>query len=141
MPSRCAPGATANFLHQLRVGLRRMRSLLQLTATVASEAEIASLDERLVALGAVFGPARDWDVFTSAALTAIAPHLGDKERRGFARLRLRAARQRRFLVISHSTIKIPTLPRSKSRSEYDGTESSTPISPSVTSICAATVFS
>ena len=89
-------GRDGEFLHQLRVGLRRMRSLLQLTATVASEAEIASLDERLVALGAVFGPARDWDVFTSAALPAIAPHLGDKERRGFARLRLRAARQRRL---------------------------------------------
>lgn len=89
-------GRDGEFLHQLRVGVRRMRSLLRLAAHVASEAEIAPLDSGLVALGSVFGPARDWDVFTSATLAAIAPHLGDKERRGFARLRLRAARQRRL---------------------------------------------
>ena len=44
----------------------------------------------------MFGPARDWDVFAAGTLAAIAPHLDDKERRDFGRLRLRAARKRRL---------------------------------------------
>jgi hypothetical protein len=35
-------------------------------------------------------------VFAAGTLAAIAPHLDDKERRGFQRLRLRASRKRRF---------------------------------------------
>ena len=88
-------GRDGEFLHQLRVAARRMRSLLQLAASVASSTEIASLDADLVALGRILGPARDWDVFTSVTLAAIAPHLDGETRRGFTRLRLRAARQRR----------------------------------------------
>jgi inorganic triphosphatase YgiF len=89
-------GRDGEFLHQLRVGIRRMRSLLKLVAQTQDAAEIASIDRGLVALGEVFGPARDWEVFTAGTLAAIAPHLDDKERRGFQRLRLRASRKRRF---------------------------------------------
>jgi triphosphatase len=89
-------GRDGEFLHQLRVGIRRMRSLLKLAAHTQGAAEIASIDRGLVGLGEVFGPARDWDVFAAGTLAAIAPHLDDKERRGFQRLRLRASRKRRF---------------------------------------------
>jgi triphosphatase len=89
-------GRDGEFLHQLRVGVRRMRSLLRLAEGTHDAAEIASIDRGLVGLGEVFGPARDWDVFAAGTLTAIAPHLDDNERRGFGRLRLRAARKRRF---------------------------------------------
>jgi CHAD domain-containing protein len=73
-----------------------MRSLLKLAAHTQDAAEIASIDRGLVGLGEVFGPARDWDVFAAGTLAAIAPHLDDKERRGFQRLRLRASRRRRL---------------------------------------------
>lgn len=89
-------GRDGEFLHQLRVGLRRLRSLLQLAAGVHDTAEIAAIDRGLVELGQVFGPARDWDVLAAGTLAAIAPHLEDKERRGFQRLRLRASRRRRM---------------------------------------------
>lgn len=89
-------GRDGEFLHQLRVGVRRMRSLLKLVPGAQTAPEIASLDDGLVALGVVYGPARDWDVFAAGTLSAIAPHLQDKERRAFGRFRLRAARKRRF---------------------------------------------
>jgi len=88
-------GRDGEFLHQLRVGVRRMRSLLQLASGMHDAAAIAAIDRDLVALSQVLGPARDWDVF-AGTLAAIAPHLADGERRGFNRLRLRAARRRRF---------------------------------------------
>src|SRR5689334_11635655 len=91
----CA-GRNGEFLHQLRVGVRRMRSLLQLAAPVASTTQVDALDARLIALADIFGPARDRDVFSAATLAAIAPHLDDQARHGFARLRLRAGRQRRL---------------------------------------------
>jgi inorganic triphosphatase YgiF len=89
-------GRDGEFLHQLRVGIRRLRSLLKLAAHMQDSAEITSIDRGLVSLGEVFGPARDWDVFAGGTLAAIAQHLDDKERRGFQRLRLRAAAKRRL---------------------------------------------
>lgn len=89
-------GRDGEFLHQLRVGVRRMRSLLKLAASAEIAPDVTPLDHDLGALGDVFGPARDWDVFAAGTLPAIAPHVGAQQRRGFGRLRLRAARQRRL---------------------------------------------
>ncbi|HEX3633549.1 MAG TPA: CHAD domain-containing protein [Casimicrobiaceae bacterium] len=89
-------GRDGEFLHQLRVGVRRLRSLLKLAAGTQAAADVASINRGLAGLSQVFGPARDWDVFATGTLAAIAPHLDDKERRGFHRLRLRASRKRRF---------------------------------------------
>ena len=89
-------GRDGEFLHQLRVGVRRLRSLLKLAEGLYDAAEIATIDRGLAALSAVFGPARDWDVFAAGTLAAIAPYLDAQERRGFARLRLRASRKRRL---------------------------------------------
>ena len=89
-------GRDGEFLHQLRVGIRRTRSLLKLAAHAQDADEIASIDRGLVALSQVFGPARDWEVFTAGTLAAIAPYVDVQERRGFQRLRLRASRKRRF---------------------------------------------
>ena len=76
--------------------MRRLRSLLKLAAGMHEAADVAAIDRGLVALSDVFGPARDWDVLAAGTLAAIAPHLADKERRGFHRLRLRASRRRRL---------------------------------------------
>jgi inorganic triphosphatase YgiF len=88
-------GRDGEFLHQLRVGVRRMRSLLKLASGLQSAAAIASLDVGLVGLSEVLGPARDWDVLADT-LAEIASNLDGDERRGFHRLRLRAAAKRRF---------------------------------------------
>jgi inorganic triphosphatase YgiF len=88
-------GRDGEFLHQLRVGVRRMRSLLKLDTRTECAGEIALLDHGLAELGKVFGPARDWDVFTAGMLGTIAANLDDvQQRRAFRRLRLRAARRR-----------------------------------------------
>ncbi|HEY2864095.1 MAG TPA: CHAD domain-containing protein [Casimicrobiaceae bacterium] len=88
-------GRDGEFLHQVRVGVRRMRSMLKLMGALPLRA-FASLDEELVGLSEVFGPARDWDVFASGTLADIVPHLRDPQRGAFRRLRLRAARRRRL---------------------------------------------
>jgi len=51
------------FLHQLRVGLRRLRSALRLLRPLASERELRSLIRELKAVVSQLGNTRDWDVF------------------------------------------------------------------------------
>ncbi|HEX5864837.1 MAG TPA: CHAD domain-containing protein [Casimicrobiaceae bacterium] len=83
------------YLHQLRVGWRRLRSLLKLTARVASPESLAPLEEELRWLGSILGPARDCDVFALETLPKIAAQF--RGLREIARLRARVARRRRRL--------------------------------------------
>lgn len=83
------------FLHQLRVGWRRLRSLLRLTATLVTPDMLALLEQELERLGAALGPARDWDVFATETLPAIAAHF--RGRSELPRLRARITRRRRQL--------------------------------------------
>jgi inorganic triphosphatase YgiF len=81
------------YLHQLRVGWRRLRSLLKLIALVVPPESIAPLEEELRWLGSILGPARDYDVFALETLPGIAVEFrGD---RALGRLRARVARRRR----------------------------------------------
>jgi inorganic triphosphatase YgiF len=81
------------YLHQLRVGWRRLRSLLKLAALVVPAESIAPLEEELRWLGSILGPARDYDVFALETLPRIAGEFrGD---RALARLRARVTRRRR----------------------------------------------
>ena len=94
-----AEAALANsdpeFLHQIRVGWRRLRSLLKLAALVTPAEALAPLETELDWLGASLGPARDCDVFATETLPRIAAQFrGDPE---LARLRSRVARRRRHL--------------------------------------------
>ena len=83
------------FLHQLRVGWRRLRSLLKLSALLVAPEKIALLEQELDWVGAVLGPARDWDVFAIETLPRIAAQFrGSRE---LARLRARVARRRKRL--------------------------------------------
>jgi triphosphatase len=86
----------AEYLHQLRVGWRRLRSLLQLVALLAPEEGIAPIAVELRWLGTILGPARDTDVFTGEMLPEIAGQF--RGLAGIARLRARAARRRRRLT-------------------------------------------
>lgn len=81
------------YLHQLRVGWRRLRALLKLAAPLASPETIAALDEELDWLGSELGPARDYDVFALETLAKVAAEF--RGERGIARLRRRAAAHRR----------------------------------------------
>lgn len=64
-------GADPEFLHQMRVALRRMRSALAVFSPPLSRLETGPLAEELKWLSARLGPARDWDVFVTQTLPAI----------------------------------------------------------------------
>jgi triphosphatase len=83
------------FLHQLRVGWRRLRSLLKLSALLVPPERIAPLEQELDWVGTVLGPARDWDVFATETLPKVAAQF--RGSRDLARLRARVARRRRRL--------------------------------------------
>jgi len=85
-------GVDTEYLHQMRVGLRRLRSLMQLACAVNSADLPAPLVEELRWLGASIGPARDWDVFVDETLPPIARSF--RERRELTSIRIRAARRR-----------------------------------------------
>jgi triphosphatase len=84
------------YLHQLRVGWRRLRSLLDLAALITPEETIAPLAQELRWLGSILGPARDCDVFAVETLLEIAAQF--RGQRGIARLRARATRRRKQLT-------------------------------------------
>ncbi|UMR29569.1 CHAD domain-containing protein [Massilia sp. MB5] len=71
-------GTDAEFLHQMRVGLRRLNAALRLFGKVRSLPQPLRLEVKW--LDAALGPARDWEVLANSTLpriTASAPaHLG-----------------------------------------------------------------
>jgi len=72
----CRLDAGPTGVHQLRVALRRLRSVLQVFRPAARCPAVAAFDEGLKTLAKRLGPARDFDVFTAglgAALTAALP--------------------------------------------------------------------
>lgn len=62
------------FLHQMRVGIRRLRSVFSLFRDVLDDAA-APQAAALRAIAAALGPARDWDVFVTETLPAVRPAL------------------------------------------------------------------
>jgi inorganic triphosphatase YgiF len=68
-----AQGSEPESLHQMRVGLRRLRSALGLFREVAPCP--AALRQELVWLGSALGAARDWDVLVGHTLPALAAGL------------------------------------------------------------------
>lgn len=90
-------GGDGEFLHQFRIGIRRARSLLDIAAESETPDDLAKLDAELRDFGILFGSARDWDVFATGTLAAIAAHLSEAGlRQSFGRLRSRATQQRRL---------------------------------------------
>lgn len=91
-----APGARADAgpeaVHQMRVGLRRMRSVLKLFRKAADGPAPKALEAGLKTLLGFLGPARDWDVFTLGIGRAVGEAM--PEERAVAAL-LEAAEARR----------------------------------------------
>lgn len=65
-------GATASddpeYLHQMRVALRRLRVALRMTARFRADERLAGLSAEIAALGVALGRIRDWDVFIAGTL-------------------------------------------------------------------------
>lgn len=53
----------AEYLHQMRVALRRLRVVLRMAEKIRADEELAALRELLAILGVELGRIREWDVF------------------------------------------------------------------------------
>ena len=68
----CKLGAGPEGVHQTRVALRRLRSILKTFRPAAGCPELAAFDAGLKSLADLLGPARDWDVFLAGVGAAAA---------------------------------------------------------------------
>ena len=66
------------FVHQARVALRRVRSVLRIFRDAIGRERARAWREELAAATRALGDARDWDVFTDETLSAIAAAYGDE---------------------------------------------------------------
>jgi inorganic triphosphatase YgiF len=64
-------------IHQLRVGVRRLRALVTVFKKILSEEAYAFLRAELAWLQGALGPAREWDVFVLEALAPLRRRLPD----------------------------------------------------------------
>ena len=111
--SGVAQGGDPEYLHQMRVGLRRLRSALLAFRALVPRKAAKPIVERLRGLMPPLGEARDWDVFCEGLVRlgmqeperapALAPLLARaRAKRGLARRRARQAaaspRLQRFLL-------------------------------------------
>jgi triphosphatase len=86
-------GVDGEFVHQARVGVRRLRSLLKLVEGLIGAKTIAPIIKDLQWLSTALAAAREWDVFSTGTLAAIA--LKDPQsRRDVGTLRGRITRLR-----------------------------------------------
>lgn len=67
------------YLHQMRVGVRRARSAMTLFRNFATANVSASVNMHLRWLNQALGPARDWDVFELESLPPIMAHFGETQ--------------------------------------------------------------
>ncbi|MFC7538292.1 CHAD domain-containing protein [Siccirubricoccus deserti] len=67
-------------MHQLRVALRRLRSVLKVLRPAVRCPEVDGFDVGLKRLAARLGPARDWDVFLGGMGAAVAAALSGERR-------------------------------------------------------------
>jgi inorganic triphosphatase YgiF len=86
-------GRDPEYLHQLRVGLRRLRSCMSLVRKHVPPERIEPLVEELRWLGRALNPARDWDVFMTETLPPLLSAFPSDP--GLAALRARGIRVRR----------------------------------------------
>ena len=69
-------GTDPEYLHQMRVALRRLRSALAVFSPPVPESEAEPLARHLKWLASRLGPARDWDVFVAETLPPIESEFG-----------------------------------------------------------------
>lgn len=80
-------GKDPEYLHQLRVGMRRLRAALYVFGGTLRPADVRALRRLLRQLARVAGPARDWDVVTRRLPPKLRPAAERRRRAAYARLR------------------------------------------------------
>lgn len=63
------------YLHQVRVALRRLRAVLGMAEIFLPDAELAALHGQVAELCAELGRSREWDVFVTQTLAPVCAHL------------------------------------------------------------------
>jgi CHAD domain-containing protein len=63
------------YLHQVRVGLRRLRVMLAIAQRFQADDDLAALHEQVARLCVELGRSRDWDVFVTQTLAPICTRL------------------------------------------------------------------
>jgi CHAD domain-containing protein len=106
----CQPGAGPEGVHQTRVALRRLRSVLKAFRPAAGCPPLAEFDAGLKALADALGPARDWDVFTAGTGAAAAAALGH-DRRLASLLKAAEARRQDAYASLRRMLDGPAFPR------------------------------
>ena len=99
-------GRDPEFLHQLRVGFRRLRVALAMPEDTEWRAALEPLREEMRWLFSVLGPVRNWDVFLTEMLPPLMRHLGTDS--GLVALRSRCLRlRRRRLALAREAVGSP----------------------------------
>ncbi|HLD77426.1 MAG TPA: CHAD domain-containing protein, partial [archaeon] len=102
-------GRDPEFLHQLRVGFRRLRVALAMPEDTEWRAALEPLREEMRWLFSVLGPVRNWDVFMTEMLPPLMRQFDDDS--GLAGLRLRCMRlRRRHVVLARAAVGSPRYP-------------------------------
>ena len=85
-------GRNHEYLHQFRVALRRLRSVLRVHRSLLAPAAYAGIAAEIAWLSASLGAARDWDVFLAETLTPLQRNARDET--ALTSFRRRCLRQR-----------------------------------------------
>ena len=80
-------GEDPEYLHQLRVGTRRLRAALTVFGDMMRKEDLRALRRMLRALARVTGPARDWDVFARRLPASLRPAAERRRRSAYVALR------------------------------------------------------
>ena len=67
------------YLHQVRVGLRRLRVVLSIALRLHPDSELSALREQVAKLCVELGRSREWDVFVTQTLAPICTRLPEHE--------------------------------------------------------------
>lgn len=68
-------GEDAEYLHQMRVALRRLRVVLRMTEKFCADEQLAALKKEVAALDTAWGRIREWDVFISQTMRPMCTYM------------------------------------------------------------------
>jgi CHAD domain-containing protein len=102
--SASAKAASRDSVHRLRVGVRRLRSILSAFSDALPEGERRALGDRLRAVGQRFGRAREWDVFLAHPVADMRKAIPEEEE-ALAEVARRADEARREALPPGDSIK------------------------------------
>ncbi|MGC2047041.1 MAG: CHAD domain-containing protein [Gallionella sp.] len=70
-------GDDAEYLHQMRVALRRLRVVLRMTEKLHADEQLSALNREVAALCVALGRIREWDVFIAQTLQPMCARMAD----------------------------------------------------------------